>query len=501
MTRFLFFFLFILFSSVLKSQCFQIQSILVDACDGPNEGKNEMVVFKVGSTALNTANLSVNWPNNTWLGLTKNASTAADVATVNATIVGCGLLKEPIAGVLPANSKVLLVTSTAWTPLAQSFVNLNDTFYVIFQTAGNTAGHFANYQSAGGLRTLTMTFSVPASCTDAVTYDRALLTNQAGNIGAQDGGAVEFTSAGVPSYVNHGCQAPFIPLSVDAGSDKTICSANTQTFSATASGVYTSINWSLGAGATGTFVPSNSVTTTYNPGAGDNGTVKLYVTITKSCGAQTTTVKDSVNLTITPTPTLTIDFSNVSLCTGQIATVSASSSEGNYLWSPGSVTTNTLLVNAPGIYTVTTSNNCYTTTATTTVTINSAPTLSISSTSSSLCASGQTAILSLSGSTGVYNWSNGSSTSTTSVNAPGVYTATVTTPSCGSTVSSFTVNAIVTPTISLSSSSSSGGSAPYTWSNSSNTGSVVTTNGGTVTVSNTNACGTQQHLSLLMLQI
>jgi hypothetical protein len=192
-----------------KSQCFQIQSILVDACAGSQEGQNEMVIFQVGATALNTANLSVNWPNNSWLGLTKNTSTAADVATVNATIVGCGFLKEPTANVLPANAKVLLVTSSAWSPLAQSFANLTDTLYIIFQTAGNTAGHFAN--SGTGLRTLSMTFSSPGSCTDVVTYDRALLINQAGNLGAQDGGAVEFSPSGSATYVNYGCQAPFIP--------------------------------------------------------------------------------------------------------------------------------------------------------------------------------------------------------------------------------------------------------------------------------------------------
>ena len=119
-----------------------------------------MVIFKVGSAALNSANMSVTWPNNSWLGLTQNAGTAADVATVNATIIGCGLLREPVAGVLPANAKVLLITSTAWNPLAQSFVNLSDTLYVLFQTAGNTSGHFANYNVAPGLRTLTINFSM-----------------------------------------------------------------------------------------------------------------------------------------------------------------------------------------------------------------------------------------------------------------------------------------------------------------------------------------------------
>jgi hypothetical protein len=298
----------------VKSQCLEIQSILVDACAGSQEGQNEMVIFKVGSIALNTANMSVTWPNNSWLGLTQNAGTAADVATVNATIIGCGLLREPVAGVLPANAKVLLVTSTAWNPLAQSFVNLSDTLYVLFQTAGNTSGHFANYNVAPGLRTLTINFSSPIGCTDAVTYDRTLLINQAGNLGAQDGGAVDFTPSGTPTYVNKGCQAPFIPLSVNAGVDQVICVGATQNFTAVTSGAYTSVNWSLGAGATGTFAPTNSLTTTYTPGALENGTIKLYVTISKACGTATTTVKDSVLLTITPLPTLTLSPTTVAIC-------------------------------------------------------------------------------------------------------------------------------------------------------------------------------------------
>ena len=67
MKRILSIFLFFVLVHQAKSQCFQIQSILVDACAGSQEGQNEMVTFQVGSTALSTANLSVNWPNNSWL--------------------------------------------------------------------------------------------------------------------------------------------------------------------------------------------------------------------------------------------------------------------------------------------------------------------------------------------------------------------------------------------------------------------------------------------------
>ncbi len=497
-------------SGYVKSQCFQIQSILVDACAGSQEGQNEMVTFQVGSLPLNTVNLSVVWPNNSWLGLAQNAGTAADIATVNATILGCGFLREPIAGLLPANSKVLLVTSTAWSPLAQSFVNLSDTLYVIFQAAGNTAGHFANYASGGGTRTLTMSFSLPLGCTDAVTYDRALLINQSGSIGAQDGGAVEFTPAGVASYVNHGCQAPYIPLTVDAGVNKIVCINATQSFTGTTSGTYTSVLWSTGAGATGSFAPTNSLSTTYTPGAGDNGTIKLYFSAIKSCGTQTTTTKDSVNLTVTPLPTVTVSPSSVSICAGQSATVQANTNTAvTYTWSTG-VHTNTVSLNAVGVYTVSVSNACGSSSSTVSVSLLSVPTLSVASSNPSVCASGQTATLSLSGSTGTYTWSNGSSTATTSISAPGVYTATVTTASCGSATTSISVGTAPQPTVSISAPTTticSGGSVILTANT--NTGNYLWTGGATtqtvsattssIVVTTTNTCGSAQATQTLTI--
>jgi gliding motility-associated-like protein len=490
-----------LFSS-LKSQCFEIQSILVDACAGSSEGQNEMVTFQVGSTALNSANLSVNWPNNTWLGLTQNAGTASSIASINATIQGCGFLKEPVAGVLPPNSKVLLITSTAFNSTAQSFTGLTDTLIVLFQTAGNTAGHFANYAAGGGTRTLSMSFTLPLGCTDAVTYDRALLIMQNGAIGAQDGGAVEFTAAGVPTYVNHGCQAPYIPLTVDAGPNQAICGNSSQSFTATASGAYTTVQWSLGSGATGFFVPTNALTTIYTAGAGDNGTIKLYCTLIKACGTQTTSVKDSVLLTITPAPTLTVSPSVATICTGQNATLTANTSAAvTYTWSTGAHT-NTIQVNTPGIYTVQVSNSCGSASQTATVNSGSAaPTLTIVSTSTLLC-TGQSATLSLNGSTGTYNWSTGATTPSIVVNTFGAYSATVTN-SCGQVTSFIQINAQATPTISVTPGSShlcpgvagtltaSSNVGNYSWNTGATSNVINVTQPGVYTVSVSNQCGTR----------
>lgn len=735
------------------ANCLDIESILVDACvpgggctsvASPNcncEGKNEMVRFKVGPAPINVSDISINWPSNAYLGIETNTTiTTPLINALNSAITACGYLKQPIGGILPAGKDVLLMTSTDFCTTANSFANLNDTLLLIFQVAGNFAGHFGNTTNGGAvsgtptgsvsLRTLSIT-QISTGCVESVDYERSLLVNifgtYNGTTAQNDGSAVDYDDAGNPTYVNRGCVAPFIPFQVDAGINENVCFNSSAVLTATTANFYTSIAWS---GGTGTFSSPSALTTSYTPGAAETGTVMLYCSMTQSCSATLGTTKDSVmltilqlplatvsasngyslcpsatsvmsysitnpafagmvnstwstptstnptytvsspsgttsvtytvnltnacgstpqtftvypltmptvtlssttptacagntlslsassntgnyswnnplsinsvvvissnttttgvvtttnscgsandtyTLTITPIPTLTVDNSNISLCTGQSATITATSSEGTYLWLPGSTTTNTLVVNSPGNYTVSTSNNCFTTTATTSVTINSFPTLSISATSSSLCATGQTATLSLSGSTGTYNWSNGSgNVPSIVVNTPGVYTATVTTASCGFTVTSFTIDAILTPTISLSSSSSllcngatatltassnmsnevwsngsintstiivgsagtytvgvsnacgspidtvtiqanttptlvltpssvvicpnetatltvTGGSAPYSWSNSSNTGSVVTTNGGTVTVSNTNACGT-----------
>jgi len=653
MKRIFYLFSLIIITTHIKSQCFEIQSILVDACGGALEGQNEMVIFKVGSAPLIATNMSVAWPNNSWLSLTQNAGTAADIAAVNATILGCGFLKEPTASVLPANSKVLLITSSAWIPSAHSFANLSDTLIVLFQTAGNTNGHFANNNGVAGLRTLTITFSSPVGCTDAVTYEKTLLVNQLGNIGAQDGGTVKFTPSGTASYVNYGCQPPFIPLAVDAvPSNNTVCIGSTQNFTATTTVPINSVLWTLGTGATGTFSPTNSLVTTYTPGAGDVGTIKLYCNV-KACPSTTVSIRDSVNLTVlqianpvisattntlcsgnssvlsyslanaantgstsvlwspssattstlsvnsanvytvqitnlcgnntatvsiiaipnptvilsnnsptacagsnialsatsnvndfswtnpvstsssvtissattttgivsssngcgtdsktytlivTPIPTVTLSANSFSLCAGQSATVQANvNTPVTYTWSSGA-NTNTVSLNTAGIYTVDASNLCGTSSATVNVIVNAVPTLSVSSTPPSICASGQTASLSLSGSAGTYSWSNGDNSTSTTINAPGVYTATVTTPSCGSASSSITIGTSPLPTVSILVPTStvcagssltftaSSSDANYLWTGGATT-QTVSVNTSSIVVTTTNACGSAQ---------
>ena len=139
------------------SQCFEIESILVDACDnGREEAYNEMVKFKVGNTPLNTSNLIVKWPvpvGNIWLGLTKNEISASKVADLNTKINllgGCGKFIEPIDGILPKNSKVILVDSYNFDISMISFGAIIEDIYIIFQDK-NSLPNTGNFGNAGSL--------------------------------------------------------------------------------------------------------------------------------------------------------------------------------------------------------------------------------------------------------------------------------------------------------------------------------------------------------------
>lgn len=200
--------------------CFEIESILVDACAPSGaEGQNEMVRFKVGPNALNTSNLSVGWATvaNSWDGVCQDASTALKVSQLNQTIQSCGILIEPTGGVLPANSKVILITGINFDVPSNSFAGLSDSVYVLFHCSASSSGNFAN--GGTGIRTLNMDFAVPSSCSDQVSYDRSLLVGG-------DGSTVNFGLDGTASYINNGCIAPFTPLDANWITPGVVCQSS-----------------------------------------------------------------------------------------------------------------------------------------------------------------------------------------------------------------------------------------------------------------------------------
>jgi gliding motility-associated-like protein len=486
---------------VSLAQCLQIESILVDACvpgggctnaQSPNcncEGKNEMVLFKVGGSALTVANLSVVWPNNSFKGWNQNASTAANVATLNATILSCGYLKEPLSGTLPASAEVLIITSWDMCTSANSFANLQDTLYVLFQDTGNYQGHFANTNNNSTITTVptgtvslrNLTINYPG-CTQTVTYDRSQLVNSQGTYGGgsalNDGSTVLFDAAGNPSYINNGCQAPYIPVLVDAGASVSACYNDTAFLNGSLSGPYTSFSWSGGAGSFGN--PASD-TTYYVPGPGESGTVTLYLTAQGKCSG--TGVIDSVQVTIIPAPAPLIAGSSAPLCSGSPAVLTVNVQTGTtYTWMPGNATGASFTVSpsAQTIYTVTASNGCGSASDTFLVNVNPLPVVNVLN--DTIC-SGSVGTLTATGA-GTYTWSTGATGASISglLTATAQFTVTGTdTNGCtNSDVAQIIVNPL--PVISVNSASicpggattlTASGASSYTWSTSQTTASIT----------------------------
>lgn len=471
----------------IPSNCIEIESILVDACGSP-EGENEMVRFQVGPNPINLASMTVSWPNNSWLGLCQNATTASIVSTWNSTITECGLLIEPIGGIIPAGERVIMVTSTNVIPTANSFAGLSDTLYVIFQCAGNTNGHFANWGT--GLRTLTINIG---ACSDVVTYNRALLEDQLGNNVAADGATVIFDWAGSPDYINEGCIAPVIPSIVDAGNDQTgFCLGDTVNLTAFVQGSFTSFQWS---GGTGTFINSTSLNANYIIGAGDVGSIMLVFSATNCNGSITDTVEIQLG---SPPGVIISPGGPVNICNGDTVTLTAIG-PGPFVWNT-LATTSSIVVTNSGNYIVTQNTACGSSTDTVVVNNNGLPPVATITPmgSTDLCA-GDTIVLQ--GSGGInYQWNTGDFVPIISTAMAGNYSLIVTNL-CGSDTAFITLNSSPSPNVNISPTSpidlcldsvavTASGTGTFTW-NTGATGNVETYYApGNYFVVASNSCGT-----------
>lgn len=465
----------------VQTSCLEVESIFVDAC-GPSEGENEMVRFRVGPNAVNTANLMVDWPNNNWLGTCQSAATANKLATLNSGITNCGLLVEPVNGIIPAHSQGLLITSTSFSTINNSFAALSDTLYVVFQCSGNTAGHFAN--AGAGARSLIMYFGSSA-CADTVTYMRNLL------IGG-DGARADFQWNGTDSYHNDGCQAPFIPMTVDAGPDQNGCSGSPISLSPLLNGAFVTVVWSGGAG---TFTTGTYPAVDYTPAASESGPVTLTVTATDCNGVSTT---DNMVVTVQPGANPAITSSGPdSICTGTNVVLTASGGT-SYAWSTGVSTTN-LTVTTPGTYTVTVSTSCGANTADYEIFSALPPNASLASSGPDTICNGTPVTLTAAGGD-TYAWSTGETTAAIQITAPGTYDVTVST-SCGTDNTSFEVFGFPPPQAANLTASgpttfcdggnvdlTASGGTQYAWSTGSTAPTITVTAAGNYEVTISDAC-------------
>ncbi|RRJ91373.1 T9SS type B sorting domain-containing protein [Flavobacterium macacae] len=430
----------VFFSQNSFSQCFQIESILVDACDAntDTEGQNEMVRFKVGNAPINTNSMSVSWAtqNLNWGGVIQNATTASKVASLNASIIaagGCGQVLQPTGGILPANATVILVTSYNFNTTFNSFGALTETIYIIFQNSNSIGGHFGNYGNSGNnSRTLSISFG---SCSDTVTYNRSLLTDQNGQNVAADGATVVFTPNGTASYINNGCVAPVQLFTVDASpSTISTCAGNPVNLTGTAQGQQ-SVVWSA---PSGTFSNPTSLTTTFTPTLASAGTVvPVTLTATNSCGA---TITDIINVTVNNATTPSFNVTPVTICTGgSVPTLNTTSPNGiSGTWAPA-VISNT----ASGNYTFTPNVGQCATPVTLSVTITNSITPDFDVTPVTFCTGSAVPTLNATSPNGISGtWAPAVVSNT----ASGTYTFTPNTGQCATSVTlSVTIINAVTP--------------------------------------------------------
>lgn len=265
----------------------------------------------------------------------------------------------------------------------------------------------------------------------------------------------------------------------------TIICAN-QTITLVANGSAGTYTWSNGAGNT----PTIGVTT-----------FGIYTaTLTNGCGVAI----HSVSIMDGPNVGVILSASDNTICAGQTVTLIAAGT-GTYAWSSSTVTTNSVTVNAPGIYTVSVTNVCGTATASFQVNLGPQPTITIVPSQTTFC-TGQTATLTANGAA-TYTWTdplNGTVTgSVFTTTAAAVYTVNGSNQ-CGNAASQITVTFQISPDISVSSdknvlcpgasavltATNLSGGGGFVWSSSTNTTDIEPiVGGGTYTVSYANGCG------------
>ena len=268
----------------------------------------------------------------------------------------------------------------------------------------------------------------------------------------------------------------FTPPTVSGGG--VLCPGTALTLSVDAPG-YAGYNWSNG------FSTQNITVTTA-------GVYNVTVTAANGCtGTASATV-------IPGSSTTTSIIGNLTICAGGSTTLIATGSFPSYDWSNGD-NGSIINVDQTGPYTVTVTNaqGC-TGTATATVVPGTSPAVSIAGVNG-ICPGASTTLTAQPGGLSSYNWSNGLTGQSISIDQAGTYSVTATgAPGCTGTAT-FTVNDLPAPAPNITGpasicSGTSGtlsvtGFSAYNWSTGQNTPTITVTTAGTYTVVVTAANG------------
>ncbi|MDZ4665131.1 MAG: GEVED domain-containing protein [Bacteroidota bacterium] len=260
---------------------------------------------------------------------------------------------------------------------------------------------FNNFLTESGLDYLDIYDGNSTSATLLGSYDGSTLppvtmaTNAAGvlTLHFYTDGSVEYLGFDISVTCTAACAGP---PSAPAVTSMSICSGNTATLTAAATGTaqwYTTPTASTAPVSTSTLFVTPTLT----------GNATYYVRDTTACGASTIV---TINITVAPTPTMNVTSTSSAVCVGQSATLTATSMN-TYTWST-SATTSVVLI-TPTIttnYTVTGNDVLCSTTQTGAVSIgvNALPTVSMTANGiSTICATNGSIALTGSPTGGVFS--------------------------------------------------------------------------------------------------
>ena len=331
----------------------------------------------------------------------------------------------------------------------------------------------------GGSVTLTCTAGASYLwSTGAITQSIVVTTSGTYTVTMTDANGCVGTSASITVTVN----TALVPT-ITASGPTTFCQGGSVTLTASAGASYL---WSTGA-----VTQSITVNTA--------GNYSVNVTDINGCSGNSAVTVVTVNPL--PTPVITAG-GPTTFCQGGNVTLTCTAGS-SYLWSTGAVT-QSITVNASGIYTVTMTdaNGCVGTSPSITITVNPLPTPTITAGGPITFCQGGNVTLTCNPAGASYLWSTGAVTQGITVNASGTYTVTLTDAngcvgiSAGTTI---TVNPLPTPTITAGGPITfcQGGSvtltctagSSYLWSTGAVTQSITVNTAGTYTVTLTDANG------------